>query len=195
MAAALPGPGVRDRKGETIMRRIAKVTGAAVAALAVAGGVLLVWRPWQPPIVPAQYRGLVITAAKSCPGLDPRVLAAQLEQESHWNPLAASGAGGQGIAQFQPATWAAYGVDGNGDGRKDVWNPSDAIPSAAAFDCALLSDTRAIAGDPLRLMLAAYNAGLGAVTRYHGVPPFPETRAYVNNIIERAKVLQIGPPS
>ena len=58
-----------------------------------------------------------------------------------------------------PKTWQAYAVDGNGDGVKDVWNPQDAIPSAAAFDCQLLSEVAKVAGDRVRLMLAAYNAG------------------------------------
>jgi soluble lytic murein transglycosylase-like protein len=174
------------------MRRTLTValTGLALSCVVVA--VLAAWRPWAPPVVPAEYRSLVVAAAKTCPRLDVHVLAAQLEQESHWNPLATSPAGGEGIAQFLPATWATYGVDGNKDGTKDVWNPADAIPSAARLDCALLADTSAISGDPTRLMLAAYNAGLGAVHRYHGVPPFSETRAYVEQIMDRSKVLQLG---
>jgi soluble lytic murein transglycosylase-like protein len=160
-----------------------------VATVAVVG----IWRPWQPPVVPAEYRALVVSAAKSCPGLDVHVFAAQLDQESHWNPLAVSSHGGQGIAQFLPGTWATYGVDGDGNGKKDIWDPKDAIPSAARFDCVLLEDTRTIPGNRVQLMLAAYNAGLGAVDRYHGVPPFPETRAYVQQILSRAKVLRIAP--
>jgi soluble lytic murein transglycosylase-like protein len=160
-----------------------------VAAIAVLG----IWRPWQPPVVPAAYRTLVVSAARTCPGLDVHILAAQLDQESHWNPRAVSGGGGQGIAQFLPATWATYGVDGDRNGTKDIWDPKDAIPSAAHLDCVLLEDTRSIPGNRVDLMLAAYNAGLGAVERYHGVPPFSETRAYVQQIVARAKILVVEP--
>ena len=92
-----------------------------------------------------------------------------------------------------PKTWQAYAVDGNGDGVKDVWNPQDAIPSAAAFDCQLLREVGQVAGDRVRLMLAAYNAGPSVVRSYHGVPPYPETRRYVDRIVSRSAVLVIGP--
>ena len=169
------------------------VVGLPLATAGLIVGAGLVWARQGPPTVPEAYRQLVVTAAKSCPGLDSRVLAAQLEQESGWNPRAVSGRGAQGIAQFLPKTWQAYAVDGNGDGVKDVWNPQDAIPSAAAFDCQLLSEVGHVAGDRVRLMLAAYNAGPGVVRSYHGVPPYPETRRYVDRIVSRSAVLVIGP--
>ncbi|MBJ6636958.1 lytic transglycosylase domain-containing protein [Streptomyces sp. DHE7-1] len=58
----------------------------------------------------------------------PELLAALLTQESGFNPKARSQVGAQGIAQFMPSTWEMHGVDGNGDGKKDVWDPEDAIP-------------------------------------------------------------------
>jgi soluble lytic murein transglycosylase-like protein len=135
----------------------------------------------------------VHSAAATCPRLDVHVLAAQLEQESGWDASATSRAGAQGIAQFMPSVWRAYAVDGDGDGVKDVWNPADAIPSAAHFDCVLLDEVAGIAGDPARAMLAAYNAGPDVVKRYGGVPPFPETRHYVDRVLERAAVIVIDP--
>ena len=148
-----------------------------------------------PATVPAQYRSLVLRAAASCPGLSPRLLAAQIEQESGWDPRAASRAGAQGIAQFMPAVWSAYAVDGNGDGVKDVWNPTDAIPSAAHLDCVLMKEIADVPGNTVRNMLAAYNAGPDKVHRYGGVPPFGETRSYVQQIVDRSAVLTIGPVS
>ena len=145
-----------------------------------------------PPTVPEQYRTIVRSAAASCPGLSPILLAAQLQQESNWNPRAHSSAGALGIAQFIPATWAAYGVDGDHDGVRDVYNPADAIPSAARLNCINLTEVAAVPGDRLRNMLAAYNAGPGAVKKYHGVPPFAETRRYVDQILARAQLLTLG---
>ena len=66
--------------------------------------------------VPAAYRPLVQKWGNLCPALNPPLLAAQLYQESGWNPNAKSPADARGIAQFIPATWAAHGIDGNGDG-------------------------------------------------------------------------------
>ena len=85
---------------------------------------------------------------QSCaPRINPALLAAQLYQESGWNPNAQSGAQAQGIAQFIPGTWATHGVDGDGDGDRDVWDPKDAIPSAASYDCKLASYVKDAPGE------------------------------------------------
>ena len=64
--------------------------------------------------------------------LDWSVLAAIGYVESgHGANLGPSSAGALGPMQFMPATWTSYGVDGNGDGRKSVMDPEDAIPGAA----------------------------------------------------------------
>jgi cell wall-associated NlpC family hydrolase len=115
------------------------------------------------------------------------LLAAQLYVESGFNASAVSSPGAEGIAQFMPTRWAAHGVDANGDGVADVWDPADAIPSAAAYDCQLPSELASVAGDPTSNMLAAYNAGVYAVLQSNGVPPYPETRSYV------ARILSIEP--
>ncbi len=91
-----------------------------------------------------------------------------------------------------PSTWAAYAVDGDGDGIKDVFNPKDAIASAAAFDCELYREIASVPGNKDELMLAAYNAGPDKVHKYQAVPPFPETRNYVSRIMARSKVLTLG---
>ncbi|MFI5823824.1 NlpC/P60 family protein [Streptomyces rishiriensis] len=132
--------------------------------------------------VPAAYQTLVAKWGNLCPALNPALLAAQLYQESGFNPRAQSGAAAQGIAQFIPGTWATHGVDGDGDGDRDVWDPNDAIPSAASYDCQLASYVKTVPGDTTKNMLAAYNAGPDAVIRYGGVPPYSETRNYVKTI-------------
>ena len=157
-------------------------------AVGIAG---VAWALHAPPAVPAQYKATVVRAAATCPGLTPKLLAAQIQQESGWDSRAASPAGAQGIAQFMPSVWKAYGVDGDGDGVVDVWNPHDAIPSAAHLDCVLLHDVASVPGDHVRNMLAAYNAGPQQVRRYGGVPPFPETRAYVSQVLVNAARIQL----
>ncbi|MFI8194598.1 NlpC/P60 family protein [Streptomyces sp. NPDC085946] len=132
--------------------------------------------------VPAAYSALVQKWGTLCPAINPALLAAQLYQESGFNPNAKSPAAAQGIAQFIPGTWAAHGIDGDGDGDRDVWDPADAIPSAAKYDCTLASYVKDVPGNLTENMLASYNAGAYAVIKYRGVPPYKETQNYVKRI-------------
>lgn len=157
--------------------------GGAKGAVALAKGA-----------VPAVYQPLVQKWGNLCPAINPALLAAQLYQESGWNPRAQSHAAAQGIAQFIPGTWAAHGVDGDGDGDRDVWDPADAIPSAATYDCKLAGYVKKAPGDPTDNMLAAYNAGAYAVIKYGGVPPYRETQNYVKVIrtLEKSFARPVG---
>ena len=148
------------------------------------GGV--VTRPQQ--TMPEAYRALIVSSAARCPELPTSILAAQIATESGWDPRAESGAGDQGIAQFIPQTWKDYGIDANRDGVTDVFDPQDAIPSAADFMCGLFDEVKSVPGNPIALALAAYNAGPSQVRQYKGVPPFPETEDYVAKILDRAAV-------
>ncbi|MEU6062297.1 MULTISPECIES: bifunctional lytic transglycosylase/C40 family peptidase [Streptomyces] len=132
--------------------------------------------------VPAAYQPLVQKWGNLCPAINPALLAAQLYQESGWNPRAVSPADARGIAQFIPGTWAAHGVDGDSDGDRDIWDPADAIPSAASYDCELAKYVKDVPGDTTSNMLAAYNAGAYRVIRAGGVPAISETRNYVKII-------------
>ncbi|MBB6335782.1 NlpC/P60 family protein [Schaalia hyovaginalis] len=139
--------------------------------------------------IPAQYLDAVTQAGSICPEITPNLIAAQVNQESGWNPDATSPAGAQGISQFMPGTWASVGVDGDGDGRADVWNPTDAILTQGHYMCGLVDQVKTaiaaktITGDVVSLALAAYNAGLGAVTAAGGIPAFIETQNYVATIL------------
>jgi len=87
--------------------------------------------------VPADYFALYRAAAATCPGLPWPVVAAIGQVETgHGTNVAVSSAGAQGPMQFMPTTFAAYGVDGDGDGDIDIWDPADAIFSAANYLCA-----------------------------------------------------------
>lgn len=144
--------------------------------------------------VPDTFRNLINKWGNHCPALSPRILAAQLYQESGFriDKDTVSSAGAQGIAQFMPQTWAANGVDGNGDGKKDIWDPEDAIPSAAVYDCKVAHDTRNAPGNATRNMLAGYNAGSYAVRKYGGIPPYRETQNYVRIITSTASTFNLS---
>ncbi|MFD6468794.1 C40 family peptidase [Streptomyces goshikiensis] len=136
--------------------------------------------------VPGWVRELINKHAGLCPQVTASLLAAQLYTESGFNPDAVSPVGALGIAQFMPGTWAEHGQDGDGDGIKDIRNPADAIAAQAKYDCTLAKEVKDVPGDSTELMLAAYNAGGGAVIRYSGIPPYEETRNYVRTIRELA---------
>jgi cell wall-associated NlpC family hydrolase len=137
--------------------------------------------------VPSKYVAWIERAGRTCADVGAPLVAAQIKQESGWNPDALSPVGAQGLSQFMPGTWKTWGVDAAGkdgssqpDGVADPFTPGDAIMTQARYDCWLAEKVgRTKGGDPTRLMLAAYNAGPDAVERFGGVPPYPETQAYV----------------
>ena len=128
-------------------------------------------RPGSLPVwVPARYRPAIL-AASLASGVPALLLAAQLRAESNFDPGVVSSAGAQGIAQFMPATAAAYGL-------RDPFDPFASIAAQARMMSELLARFRSPA-----LALAAYNAGPGAVGSCNCIPPYPETRAYVTRIL------------
>ncbi|TWF98495.1 NlpC/P60 family protein [Kitasatospora viridis] len=137
-----------------------------------------------PGTVPAAYQALIQQAGTgTCAQVTAPLLAAQLYQESGFNPNAVSPVGAQGISQIMPATWAQYAVNN----WQNPWDPSQAIPMAAHIDCEYAKDVASVPGDPQANMLAAYNAGTDAVLRYQGVPPYSETQSYVKSILALAR--------
>lgn len=104
--------------------------------------------------------------------IDSDLLLAVVHAESGGHVRAVSRAGARGLMQLMPATAAALGV-------KDSFAPEQNVEGGTRYLDTLLTRY----GDNIALALAAYNAGPGAVDRYHGVPPFRETRAYVARII------------
>ena len=119
---------------------------------------------------PFGYDGWVLEAAARY-RLPPRLLHAVIAVESAGDPRAVSPKGALGLMQLMPDTAAALGVSDPFEARENVLG-------GAAYLRELLD---AFQGD-LRLALAAYNAGPGAVRRHGGVPPFPETREYLRRV-------------
>jgi soluble lytic murein transglycosylase-like protein len=109
--------------------------------------------------------------------VDPLLLHAIAHVESRHNPRAVSKAGARGVMQMMPATGKRFGVNNPEQGLFDA---STNLRASAAY----LHTLRMRYGDDLRLMLAAYNAGEGAVDKAGGtVPPYPETQAYVRDVL------------
>jgi cell wall-associated NlpC family hydrolase len=161
----------------------AVVAGVAVVVLAVSGSVAQADRvSLAAGTVPSAYVSMIETASNTCAILSPPLLAAQLYQESGFNPEAVSPTGAEGIAQFEPGTWPNWSSPQDGDGKQNPFDAADAIPAAARYDCALAQQVKQLPGNQTSYMLAAYNAGLGAVLAAGGVPDITQTQNYVKNI-------------
>jgi len=112
-------------------------------------------------------------------GLDPALVRAVVAVESGFQPQAVSPRGAQGLMQLMPATARELGV-------ADPFDPAANLDGGSRY---LRSLVARYDGD-LGKALAAYNAGMGAVARHGGVPPYAETRRYVQNVLGRYQATQ-----
>lgn len=117
--------------------------------------------------IPDQYKNLVEGSAASL-GIPYQVVAEQINLESGWDPNAVSPTGAQGLAQFEPGTWAEYGPTGG-----SPFDPSSAFTAYIKYMHALLKQE----GGDLRKALEAYNAGPGNL---------PAGAGYADTILTRA---------
>jgi soluble lytic murein transglycosylase-like protein len=120
----------------------------------------------------ARTLSMIVGAAARAHAVSPDLISAVIRAESHGDPTAISRAGAQGIMQLMPATSLQYGVV----------NPFDAVQNIEGGTHYLHDLLRRYRGN-VRLAVAAYNAGPGAVDAAHGIPAFAETRAYVARVI------------
>lgn len=111
--------------------------------------------------------------------VDPSLVAAVAQTESGFDPSATSRTGAAGIMQLMPETARSLGVT-------DPYDPAANIQGGARYLRVLLDRF----GGDVRLAVAAYNAGPGAVERYGAVPPYAETKVYVARVLDafRARV-------
>ena len=115
----------------------------------------------------------IIAAAAARYGVDPDLVHAVVRAESAYKPRARSHAGACGLMQLMPATAQRFGV-------RDIWDPAQNVRGGVAYLRFLLDR---FDGD-IRLVLAAYNAGEGAVAKYgNRIPPYRETRTYVRRVL------------
>jgi soluble lytic murein transglycosylase-like protein len=114
----------------------------------------------------------IFASASSSTGVDVNLLKAVAQAESGFDTEAVSSSGAMGIMQLMPSTCSSYGVS----------DPFDAAQNVNA-GAEVLSDMLAKYGWNLTLSLAAYNAGSGNVDKYGGVPPFKETTAFIDKVM------------
>jgi soluble lytic murein transglycosylase-like protein len=127
---------------------------------------------------PNDARALAIETARRH-GLDPELVLAVIAVESAFRKDAVSPKGAQGLMQLMPGTARELGV-------KDAFDPAQNLDAGARYLNALLEQFH---GD-VKLAIAAYNAGPGAVKRHKGIPPYRETRAHVEKVLERYRAQQ-----
>jgi soluble lytic murein transglycosylase-like protein len=118
------------------------------------------------------YEDLIHQAAAKF-SLNPDLIRAVIRTESAFDALAVSSAGAQGLMQLMPALAVELGVT-------DAFDPEQNIMAGSRYLSALLI----YHGGDIPLALASYNAGPGAVARYHGIPPYRETERYVKTIVD-----------
>ncbi|MBC5824533.1 MAG: lytic transglycosylase domain-containing protein [Candidatus Eremiobacteraeota bacterium] len=116
--------------------------------------------------------GALIRSCAARNEVDPALVAAVVRQESGFQARAVSSAGALGLMQLMPDTARSLGVS-------DPFDPAQNIDGGTRLLRGLIDRYHG----RLDFALAAYNAGPGAVDRFHGVPPYAETRAYVRDVL------------
>jgi soluble lytic murein transglycosylase-like protein len=108
--------------------------------------------------------------------VDARLVVALVAVESSWEPGAISAAGARGLGQLMPATAAGLQIDPD--------DPEANLHGTVVYVARLLVRYRGYpAQEQYVRAIASYNAGSGAVDRYGGIPPYPETQRYVRRVI------------
>jgi hypothetical protein len=150
---------------------------AADAATPVAAATSFL--PVRPVEIPEAYRG-VITRLAAAHGVDARLIHAVISAESGYQPRARSRKGARGLMQLMPATARQYGV-------RNAYHANANLDAGVRHLKSLLDQFA------LPEAIAAYNAGAAAVKRFGGIPPFRETRNYVDRVLALAGLEAAAP--
>lgn len=124
----------------------------------------------------------IIYAVANQHKIDVALVKAVIHTESFFNPNATSHKGASGLMQLMPATAERYGVT-------DLYSPRQNIEGGVRY----LRDLMQRYPRRIKLVLAAYNAGENAVDRYQGIPPYPETRNYVEKVLKHKEFYSTWP--
>lgn len=151
------------------MRKLLGIFGLLSLLYGCGGGGYLPYAPHS--LNSVQIQSLV-SSASSANDVPPGLVQAVLMAESAGDPSAVSAVGAQGLMQLMPGTAAGCGI-------ANPFDPTENVQCGTSYLKQLLARYH---GDAT-LAVAAYNAGPGAVDKYHGVPPYAETRAYVARVI------------
>jgi soluble lytic murein transglycosylase-like protein len=129
----------------------------------------------QPPLTPRE----LVTRAAINAGLPPEIVHSVARAESGYNTGAISPKGAIGLMQLMPGTAAELNVD--------PYDPAQNVEAGARYLRGLLLKYE---NDPHQVSkaIAAYNAGPGAVDKYNGIPPYPETVQYVNRVLKQYEI-------
>jgi len=119
-----------------------------------------------------RYQLLIIDAAYRYK-VEPAIIKAIIMAESGFNPKAVSRVGARGLMQLMPRTAKSLGVE-------DSFKPAHNIDAGVRYFKYLLDQF----DGEMKLALAAYNAGSYNVRKYGGIPPFKETKFYINKVLE-----------
>lgn len=112
--------------------------------------------------------------------IDPAVIISIIKRESNFKTEAKSNAGAIGLMQLMPGTASSMGV-------KNPWDIGENILGGIKYFKQCLEKNK----ENLPLALASYNAGIGAVLKYGGIPPYEETKNYVNLVLKTLEKFQI----
>ena len=118
--------------------------------------------------------GAIIDRVSAEQGVPAKLVRAVIQVESAYQEHARSRKGAMGLMQLMPETAREYAL-------ADPYDPAGNIEAGIKHLRSLLERL------PTALALAAYNAGEGAVQRFHGIPPYPETQLYVSRILQLAR--------
>lgn len=133
--------------------------------------------PYFATTIKSQFDALIVNLALKY-DLEPAFIKAMIHVESAFDQYAVSHAGAMGLMQLMPATAANYQLN------QDQFNPRRNIEAGIQH----MKDLMNRYDRDKQLSLAAYNAGEGAVSKYKGIPPYQETRAYVDKVLKLYKL-------
>jgi len=133
--------------------------------------------PYYAKPIKSRFDALIVNTALKY-DLEPSFIKAIIHVESAFNESAISHAGAMGLMQLMPATAADYQL------KQDHFNPNLNVEAGVQH----IKDLVSRYDNDKKLILAAYNAGAGAVSKYNGVPPYEETQNYIKKVMKLYKV-------